>query len=72
MKKELASHRKEKSLSCTGLEELLPLFCVSHREGDGVDAELEPHSDRVGPEAQLQAEQHKRPLNTKQRFFVSG
>lgn len=37
----LQTYREEESLSGTGLEELLPLVSVPHREGDGVDAVLE-------------------------------
>lgn len=32
---------EKEPLSSTGLEQLLPLFCVAHREGDGVDVVLE-------------------------------
>lgn len=38
----LQPYRKEEPLGSTGLEQLLPLFCVAHGEGDGVDAVLEP------------------------------
>lgn len=38
----LKPYREEESLSSTGLEELLPLISVAHREGDGVDLVLEP------------------------------
>lgn len=34
-------YREEESLSGTGLEELLPLVSIPHREGDGVDAVME-------------------------------
>lgn len=37
----LQPYREEKSLSSTGLEELLPLVSIPHREGDGVDSVLE-------------------------------
>ncbi len=37
----LQPYREEESLSSTGLEELLPLVSVPHREGDGVDVVLE-------------------------------
>lgn len=64
----MISYREEESLSRTWLEELLPLFCVSHGEGDGVDAEVELHDDRVGPKVQLQAKKHKQPFKIKLSF----
>lgn len=38
----LQPYREEEPLSSTGLEQLLPLLCVAHGEGDGVDGVLEP------------------------------
>lgn len=35
-------YREEEPLSSTGLEQLLPLFCVAHGEADGVDGVQEP------------------------------
>lgn len=49
---------EEESLSGAGLEELLPLVCVAHGEGDGVDGVLELSRDGAGPPVQLEAKQH--------------
>lgn len=53
-----STYRQKESLSSTGLEELLPLVSVPHREGDGVDAVLELGWDRAGPLVQLEVKQH--------------
>lgn len=56
----LPPYRKEEPLSSAGLEELLPLFCVPHREGDGVDGVLEPGGDEARPPIQLEAQIRQR------------
>lgn len=58
--KTLQPYREEEPLSSAGLEELLPLFCVPHGEGDGVDVVLEPGCDEARPLIQLEAKEHRR------------
>lgn len=53
-----STYREKESLSSTGLEELLPLVRIPHREGDGVDAVLELGWDGARPLVQLEAKQH--------------
>lgn len=52
------AYGEEEPLSSAGLEELLPLVSVSHREGDGVDSVLELGCDRARPLVQLKVKQH--------------
>lgn len=52
------SYGEEESLSGTGLEELLPLVSVAHREGDGVNPVLELGCDDARPLLQLEVSHH--------------
>lgn len=54
----LQPYGEEESLSSTGLEELLPLVSIPHREGDGVDSVLELGRDGARPLVQLEVKQH--------------